>query len=108
MQMVVKPIVKLSELAGCNGSKGFGPFLAAIRERTLCLDAVLKAHLRRDQLRGRGLDGIKVIGRPRRAAQIAARMNRGSRERKMRRLRSSQLYSAGLTRVGIEALLGVR
>jgi hypothetical protein len=35
-------------------------------------------------------------------------MSRGSRERRMRRLRNGQLYSAGLTRLGIAALLGVR
>jgi hypothetical protein len=33
-------------------------------------------------------------------------MSRGSRERRMRRLRNGQLYSAGLTRLGIAALLG--
>ena len=32
-------------------------------------------------------------------------MSHGSRERRMRRLRNGQLYSAGLTRVGIEARL---
>ena len=52
---------------------------------------------------GRGLDGSRLSGRSRRLAQIGVRISRGSRERRMRRLRNGQLYSAGLTRVGIEA-----
>ena len=79
--------------------------MAAIRQQTLCLDAVSKAHLRRDQLRGWRVRWIKVVGAPVTRAQIGARISRGSRERRMRRLRNGQLYSVGLTRVRIEALL---
>jgi hypothetical protein len=62
VKMAVRPIAKLSE-GRCNGSNGLRPFLVAIRQQTLCLDAALKASLSRDQLRGwRGLDGSSCRG----------------------------------------------
>jgi hypothetical protein len=89
--------------------EGFSTILGAIRQQTLCLDAVLKAHLGRDRLRASRGRWIRVVGRPRRAAQIGARMSRGSRERRMRRLRSGQLYSGWAdSRRDLRPLLGVR
>jgi hypothetical protein len=82
--------------------------LAAIRQQTLCLNAVSKAHLRRDQLREWRDRWIRVVGAPVMRGTDRRHISGGSRERRMRRLRNGQLYSARLARVRIEALLGVR
>ena len=82
--------------------------MAAIRQQTLCLNAVSKAHLRRDQLREWRDRWIRVVGAPVMRGTDRRHISGGSRERRMRRLRNGQLYSAGLARVRIEALLGVR
>ena len=59
--MVVRPIAKLSDRLAARMAKpielrvttmGFRPFLAAIRQQTLCLEPVFTAHLRPEQLQG--------------------------------------------------------
>jgi hypothetical protein len=43
VKMVARPIAKLREEAHCNESSDLRPFLAAIWQHTLCLDAVFNA-----------------------------------------------------------------
>lgn len=44
---------------------GFRPFLAAIRQQTLCLETVFKAHLRPEQLHGVGGQRLMLpLGQP--------------------------------------------
>ena len=84
VKMVVRPIANLSEEARCNGSKELSTILGSNKaKQTLCLDAVLKAHLRRDQLRGvRRVDGSKLSDardpRHRSKHERAAALERGN------------------------------
>jgi hypothetical protein len=66
VKIVVRPIAKLSE--------GLSTILDSNKAADAMPRHVFKAHLRRDQLRGRGLDRSRLSEGSRRPAQIGVRI----------------------------------